>query len=372
MEIIASILLALDAAMKNAIAVGILFLLAGYSIKILVTKFRQPQALKPGTSPVDNPSEKLSAIEPLEAFDWKQADRRQLRIFKPVYHISMGIKSDTPSELITIDEDYLDRIALRQKLIAKYPDDVHGCVPGGEAAVRELYHYLMVQYLPVRFPTLFTLSADNTTLLNHVTRRPFPTSPPSDSLAALRILGETVEEELFLLLNTPRGHRLFAVMCCFPSDFEPMEKLGKTLTEIHGPVPSYNKIGPSMERFFEKLQVGKGVKRANWGVQTHSELFSCKANKSIPAGESGENDKIDMETTFLRSELQTLTRLPKTQAILFSFKTYMYSIKEIKKEGLGPEFANAIAGLQDGNAPGMWTYKGAARWAPAVCDYLRS
>lgn len=71
-------------------------------------------------------------------------------------------------------------------------------------------------------------------------------------------------------------------------------------------------------------------------------------------------------------ELQTLTRLPQTRALLFSFKTYMYPVRQIKDEGLGPELAEAVEGLKSGNAPGMWTYKGSVRWAGRVCEYLRS
>lgn len=71
-------------------------------------------------------------------------------------------------------------------------------------------------------------------------------------------------------------------------------------------------------------------------------------------------------------ELQTLSRLPLTRAIVFSFKTHLYTPEEIKAEGLGPQLAEAIDGLRDGNAPGMWTYKGAVRWGKAVKEYLRS
>lgn len=71
-------------------------------------------------------------------------------------------------------------------------------------------------------------------------------------------------------------------------------------------------------------------------------------------------------------ELQTLTRLPQTNAILFSFKTYMYPLSEIKAEGSGPDFADAIDGLRAGNAPGMWVYKGGGKWAERICEYLRS
>lgn len=74
----------------------------------------------------------------------------------------------------------------------------------------------------------------------------------------------------------------------------------------------------------------------------------------------------------MRTELQSLTRLPETRAILFSFKTYMYPITEIKEEGLGADLADAIEGLRSGNAPGMWKYKSAIRWSEPVCEYLRS
>jgi hypothetical protein len=71
-------------------------------------------------------------------------------------------------------------------------------------------------------------------------------------------------------------------------------------------------------------------------------------------------------------ELQTLTRLPHTRAILFSFKTYTYPIEEVKADGLGPDFADAIEGLKTGNAPGMWMYKGGVMWGKSLCEYLRS
>ncbi len=80
---------------------------------------------------------------------------------------------------------------------------------------------------------------------------------------------------------------------------------------------------------------------------------------------------IDIDKARLRVELQTLTRLPETQAILFSFKSYLYPLADIKAEGLGPQLADAIQGLKAGNAPGMWVYKGGVLWGTAACEYLR-
>ncbi|UPL00617.1 hypothetical protein LCI18_011551 [Fusarium solani-melongenae] len=311
-------------------------------------------------------------IESLSGFDWKSSERRKLRPFKPTYHITMAIKADASSELITIDQDYLDRINLRRELITQHGSTVHGCIPEGDAAVREVYTYLLSEYLPTRFPTIFQLSPDKSACRNLVTGMSFPTTPTANSEAALRVLGETVEEDLFLLQEFSEGHRSVALMCCFPSGFDPSAKLGKTLQEIHAPVPSYDRIGASMERFFGKLEVGKGVRRTNWSVQTHMELFNSKGNYVTGDDTYEDDQEVDIEKTFLCIELQTLTRLPNTGAILSSFKTYLYPVHQIKEEGIGNDFADTIEGLAKGNAPGMWKYKSAVWWGKGVIDYLRS
>ncbi|POR34966.1 E3 ubiquitin-protein ligase hel2 [Tolypocladium paradoxum] len=352
-----------------AIVLGFVLLVLG----VIVKASRRPANEHDGQvqlrQPEKSPPAQL-AIEPLENFDWESVEPRQLRPFRSVYHITMGLQADAPSELITIDKDYLDRVNLRRSLIGLHGDRVHGCLPGGVEAVRELYTFLMADFLPTRFPTQFKLSDDKSQSKNMATGKTHATTAPEDPTAALRVLGETVEEDMFLLHETPNGHMSVALICCFPSGFDPSAKLGRLLRDIHTPVPSYEKIGASMERFFSKMQVGKSVKRTNWAIQTHDRLFNCKSHGT--EDDVSANEIIDIDQTFFRVELQTLTRLPQTRALLFSFKTYMYPIRQIKDEGLGPELAEAVEGLKSGNAPGMWTYKGSVRWARLICEYLRS
>lgn len=66
-----------------------------------------------------------------------------------------------------------------------------------------------------------------------------------------------------------------------------------------------------------------------------------------------------------------MQRLPQSQAILFSYKTYVYPLSKIKEEGNGEALAKAIEGLRSGNAPDMWHYKGAGVWVAQVMEYLR-
>lgn len=70
-------------------------------------------------------------------------------------------------------------------------------------------------------------------------------------------------------------------------------------------------------------------------------------------------------------ERQLLHRLPQSRAILFSFKTLLYTLAEIKEEGLGEALAEAIDGLKEGSAPGFHLYKRAAVWGESVKAYLR-
>lgn len=109
-----------------------------------------------------------------------------------------------------------------------------------------------------------------------------------------------------------------------------------------------------------------------WAISTENKLFTPSGLHTYDEDRVQEDEEVDIEQVRLRVELQTLTRLPKTGAVSFTFKTYLYPLKEIKDEGLGPELVAAIEGLQRGNAPGMFRYKGAVRWGNAVCRYLKA
>lgn len=74
----------------------------------------------------------------------------------------------------------------------------------------------------------------------------------------------------------------------------------------------------------------------------------------------------------MRVERQVVHRSPKTRAIVFSFKIYLYPLTSLKEEGVGEELTVAIDGLKFGNVPSFHFYKRAAVWGDAVKNYLRS
>ena len=302
-----------------------------------------------------------------------------------------------------MDKTYADRIASRRATMAEHGE--HVVAVNDDLRIRpavvELYQFLMGTYLPLRFPKMFKLhetayeSGQAFMLENLITKALFPAKPSARTTTKmiLETLGRTVDEDFLLLLpedeeespdNKDKDHPteseakyiLEAYVVCCPSGFDPAEKLGKKLASIHAPVPGYpTKLEASMDRFFTRLEVGKYVRRVNWAITTNPTLYSAGAKDTTHAHEGDEImplEEMDVDNTFLRCERQTLHRLPKSKALVFAFKTYMYPIKDIKEEGLGEELAQAIDGLKEGSVPAMHFYKRGPVWGEAVKKYLRS
>lgn len=193
-----------------------------------------------------------------------------------------------PSELLVFDSNYASRLKYRKQIILDNPDQAI-CIADEERirpAVAELYTYLLATYLPKRFPDLFRLhfTSFNTgsqfMFENTVTNEVYPTAAASvaSTYSLLRTLGKVIDEDFLFLLpqeNTddPK-YVLEALVCVCPSGWNPKEKIGKPLAAIHGPVPGYkDKLEGSMDRYFKSLEVGKYVKRSNWAISQHEDLF---------------------------------------------------------------------------------------------------
>jgi hypothetical protein len=153
-----------------------------------------------------------------------------------------------------------------------------------------------------------------------------------------------------------------------------------------------------MDRFFATLPFGKIVKRSNWALQTTPDLFVLHGNHiSAPSSTTNSDsssltmapatynptpseleewkkaaDEVEPEKCFLRCERQTLHRLEKTGAAIFGFKTYLYGLGEVRKQGEGEEMANAVEGMGRGSVKGMFVYKKVVVWGDKVVSFLRA
>ncbi|KAL3493645.1 hypothetical protein BJX62DRAFT_71063 [Aspergillus germanicus] len=344
----------------------------------------------------------------------------------------MAISTLDPSELIPMDKTYKERLALRKSLLESHPGTVRAVnmskdTPEVNARIREAlcewYAFVMGEYLPCRYPTMFQLvgEKEGMVLENAVTGARTCVDPEvvlrsfireaedggdieeAPLLHLMDILSSYIDEDFLILFPNPPDpsttitnpeeipYTLQLYSTYYPAGFNPRAKLGLPLAQIHTPVPGYKqKLEKSMDRFFSRLEVGKFVVRANWSVMTPgARLFAAfgglhdhtpedmDLNGKKEAEGNVKEETMDVEgfdgsDTYLRCERQTLHRLPKSKALVFSFHTYTYPIKDIRDEGSGEEMAVAIDGLKEGNVPGIHAYKRAAYWGEAIKKFLRS
>ncbi|KAB8202882.1 hypothetical protein BDV34DRAFT_144786 [Aspergillus parasiticus] len=392
--------------------VPLLFLISLLGFGIAIWKYKPAVSNNCTPNPTsDNESQKTyPPIEPLPDFNWETTEPLKFRPFKPKYHLTMALSNLDPSTLIQMDKTYKDRLAIRSSLLQKHPDVVIGINnetdPRIYAAIRELYVFVVGTYLPTRYPQMFRLTSQpsdankktgtetKTILESMVTGEKTPLhfddhEPGSRTgRKELETLGTLVDEEFLILLpessptdsSSNQGgsekYILEAYTTFFPSGFDTRKKLGLRLASIHTPVPGYKeKLERSMDRFFARIDVGQFVQRVNWSITTDSELFAAFGGVH---GDKGEGEKtlnlgeLDLDSTVLRCERQTLHRLPQSKGLVFAFHTYTYPIQMIKDEGLGEDLAAAIDGLKEGNVPEMHWYKRGPVWGEAVKEFLRS
>ncbi|KAJ8128336.1 hypothetical protein O1611_g5299 [Lasiodiplodia mahajangana] len=333
-------------------------------------------------------------IEPLTTFQWQTTTPEILHPYHAPYNLALGktahvFRSDarelthstylamqeiSTSELIVMDNTYLNNITVRKELIQRYPDLVIGANPDSHAAVKEIYTWFTGTYLPTRFPTMFELVDEPKGILNRVDGQVYPSEPPESAETALGHLGSMMDEDLLFLLpaNDGGGYILSAFVNCFANGPHTRQRLQKNVRAIHAPIPGYeDELASRVDQWFDTLSAGKIVKRTNWAITDDNRMFVPEGH--FPFSDVSEaNPNIDCSKLYVRSERQTLRRLQQSGAIVFSLRTYIYPLKTIKDAGYGPMLVQAIDGLDRGNGPCISEYKQASMWQKQVTTFLEA
>ena len=218
-----------------------------------------------------------------------------------------------------------------------------GALPGSEAACREGLDQL-AGFLPERFPERFERVGSE--LVNRVSGDRWTVE--GDVLDPLGIAGHLVQEDLCILQQVDGELRLTAGVLCFPNRWRLSDKLGRPIMAIHEPVPSYaERLGKPVDRFIGMLAPDRPVWRLNWSLTSDPTLFQ-------PVGHGRRETDPDItpqnagRRIFLRVERQTLRRLPRTGAVLFTIRTHQRPLKSLadRPQELA-RMAEAVRGLPE-------------------------
>jgi hypothetical protein len=173
-----------------------------------------------------------------------------------------------------------------------------------------------------------------------------------------------VAEDLCLLQSSGSCHVLIGATLCSPARWRLAEKIGRPLDAIHEPVPGYeDALGQKVEQFFAALKPGRLVGRFNWGIADDPSPFQPIApatRRALTPANVGQN-------LWLRVERQTLRRLPKTGAVVFTIRTHITPLDHAVHSGaVARDLAAAIRDMP----PAMQAYKRIAPYDAALLSWL--
>ncbi|WP_394727144.1 heme-dependent oxidative N-demethylase family protein [Altererythrobacter sp. GH1-8] len=173
-------------------------------------------------------------------------------------------------------------------------------------------------------------------------------------------------EDMCLLTLAPGDdqYRLVGAAVAWPSDWHPKDKIGLPLRALHAPIAGYEEhLATGVDRFMETLKAGQIYGRCNWFIAPTGER---RWLADAPPHEAFAHVTPDNagETLFVRSERQTLRRLPETGAILFGIGVYVTPYGELSQANqamLASAIENLVAGEGD--------RRGAPHYAEALLRY---
>lgn len=175
-----------------------------------------------------------------------------------------------------------------------------------------------------------------------------------------------VWEDLCLLTRTGEGgpYRLTGGALAFPTDWHLAEKIGQPLLGVHAPIHGYaEQLSEGVDRFIDGLKPGEVYGRTNWFV------VASDALRYLPQDDPAERfahvtaDNAG-ETLFVRSERQTLRRLPETGAVLFTIGIYRTPLSALDAEAV-----QRVSAAFDRFLDGEGERRGGPHYVPALRDY---
>ena len=285
----------------------------------------------------------------------------------------LGAKNTVYESLIDVDEHYVSEMEDRA-LVLKEDPLRYQALPHMMAAQWDTLELLMEQQA-AGYPDHFTLirNGDQWRWIN----RPLgiddsftfgdPTTLPMEPLEYI-----TRQAQGDFCIVDQRDNNLWmdAGMVTTQADWSLDFDIGMNFMEWHGPVPLAHQIGvfDRALKFLLNLQQGKPTRRFNWTMTINPRLDTSPENYH-----KWGTDRMTVtpenvgEKVHLRVELQTLWRLPRSNAILFVIRCYLINMEELVTV---PKWARRFHRVLKTLPPELVDYKGLTRYRDMTIDWL--
>jgi hypothetical protein len=151
-----------------------------------------------------------------------------------------------------------------------------------------------------------------------LSEHPLHTQPLTEH-ASWQDLGQAlalaVQDDLVLM----RGHELEAAWVCFPSNWNPREKVGKSFAEIHAPVPHSEKLQVAQHNVSKAMSFKGPYVRYVWGLSFDPSLSHHPERPPYA----------QQNQVYFRTERQVTLPLPGLERSWFLIRVYMAPVEQV-------------------------------------------
>lgn len=272
----------------------------------------------------------------------------QLAVHAGPPHQRMGTRAIDEADWFRIDEHRPAELSLRRRLLADAPDEVLLALDGTDAACVE--------------------AADTVQRWLHAHRPDLLVDWDPTVAHPLARAGLAVQDDLCLMLPRDGAWVLAAALLCFPTYWRLADKAGLTQEAVHAPVPHFAEdLAGKVNLFFDRLAPGRIVGRRNWGFSAHPLLFVPDL-EALHSPAAGPGDGYRPERVWLRSERQTLRRLPESGAVLFTIRVQLAPATALAQR---PALAARLLDAMQAWSPALVESRGGRHgWFAEVRAYL--
>ncbi|KAL4903056.1 hypothetical protein BDW74DRAFT_180347 [Aspergillus multicolor] len=310
------------------------------------TKSSTPHA--PPPAPTAPETLNFAAIKPVKGLPTLTTKPNWPRYWKPgKFQMTMALRKLDINNWFNYDTLFDEEHAAKVAMVrGPNPELYVDYLDGIDEPVLELFD-TVVQYVTTRFPDMFRTDGEYV-YIDHLNekyrvREPFDIHP-------LAVTGLLVHDDIYLLKKGVRDlYYLRGAFLACPSGWRLQQRIGWPLHQIHDPIPLWKeKLQKSMERyavlvftcitspenntnkvnmssFFLTIKPIKPIQRNNLFIQPVPGIFHVVPFEKAPVCTS-------YEQVHIRTELQSLSKLPRSEAVIFTVRTYVTPLSALSTE----------------------------------------
>jgi len=284
-----------------------------------------------------------------------------------------GTPGTAYERLIDVDEHYVSEMEDRAKVLDEDPLRCQS-LPHMITAEWDFLELIMTQKAK-DYPDLFTLEIDGNKW--HWINRPLNIDDvfifgDASTLpyGPMEYIGRQTQGDHALCDQREGNLWMDAGVITAQADWSLDFDIGMNFFEWHGPVPKAHEMGVFERalKFLTAMQHGKPVRRQNWTMTINPRLDTSPENyHKWGTDRTTVTPENVGEKVHLRVEVQSLWRLPRSNAIAFIIRTYLISLGDIVTV---PKWGRRLHRILKSLDPALQDYKGLVRYLPTTVAWL--